>query len=504
MEALTIRDFSFAYPDACEKVLSDVNMRVEEGAVCLLIGDSGSGKTTLLKNICPSLIPAGSRDGVIEVCGNTLVDALGESINDYESTPLLDRALVGFVHQDPDNQIVCDKVWRELAFGLECLGIDVALMHRRVAEVASYFGLVPIFNSDCASLSGGQKQSLNLASAIASNPKLLLLDEPTAQLDPISSRRLTDMVRQINSSFDITIVIATHSPELFTHIATCAYEIVDGRVHARDLRCEMSDRYCNADGTAPIYPADPQHNSKEEDLAINIKNASFSYCASGHQVMNQLSIHICSGSVVSLVGSNGCGKTTLLKIMAGILKPQSGNVENKLETCQAYLPQDVNMLFSKETVAEELMEWSKSAGYSYENAIQMAARLSIENTMDLNPLDLSFGQRQKLGIAKLLLCQPKLILLDEPVKGLDGSSQLEIARIICDLSDGGTTVVIATHDLAFASRVSNIMALVFDGGIACAQNSKSFCEGNIFYTPNPTQFSMLWDSQNFPDEERDR
>ena len=483
MEALRFCDFSFAYAGADNDVLSNVNLSVKEGDFCLLVGGSGSGKTTLLRNACPALQPSGRRKGS--------VDVLGQNVSS-----MLHCHDVGYVYQDPDAQIVCDKVWREVAFGLENMGMGSDLMHRRVAEVITYFGLGPIFDRDCVSLSGGQKQMMNLASVIAMNPRIVLLDEPTSQLDPISSERFIDFINRMNKRFGTTVVVATHSPELFDHLSVRKYDIRGGKVGKCDISFQEEEGTKNA---VPFYAGEVRPLSKAGDnrnIAISAKNISFSYDQEAKDVLKELSLDAHYGEIVSLVGANASGKTTLLKMIAGILRPVRGAMENVLIDSQAYLPQDVKLLFSQDIVLEELMEWSKSASYSLDDAKRIIERIGLQDVVNSNPFDLSAGQQQKLGLAKMLLCKPSLLLLDEPTKGLDGSSQIEIADILLQTSEKGSTIILATHDLAFASRISDRMALVFDGGISCMQDSRSFCEENLFYVPPVTRFSELWDGRH--------
>lgn len=479
MEAISFHDFNFAYPDGEGTALSHITMHVEEGAFCLLVGPSGSGKTTLCRCMCPALFPNGRVQGTVKLFGRDLLSCTNQGI-------------VGFVQQDPDAQIVCDKVWKEMAFGLENLGMAQNRMHRRIAEVATYFGIGSYFNYDCSDLSGGQKQLLNIASVIAMNPKILVLDEPTAQLDPISTEGLIDALARINRMFGTTVIVATQSPESFLHVANNIYSVMSGAV------CKSEDAPMKApDAITPYYESENRLcGPADMPTVVAVKDATFAYSKNEPNVLDKVKLHISKGEIVSLVGANGCGKTTLLKMLAGILKLQSGKIENDLHASQAYLPQDIKILFSQDSAFEELMEWSRSAGYSSNDVKEMAEKLGLVDALKQNPLDLSCGQQQKFGIAKMLLCKPELLLFDEPTKGLDGQSQYEIANALVKLANEGATIVIATHDLAFASRISSKMALVFDGEIACMQDSKSFCDENLFYIPQPNQFSALWDESH--------
>ncbi len=478
MEAVRLDNFSFTYAGASEAALIRASFSVDEGSFCVLVGDSGSGKTTLLRCLCPSLAPAGTRQGLVQIFGQDFRELSGYSG-------------IGYVYQNPDAQMVCDKVYKELAFGLESIGMERDQMRRRVAELSSYFGLGSIFNRDCASLSGGQKQDVNVASVVAMNPRLLLLDELTSRLDPISARRLVELVAHINRAFKTTVILATHSPELFDGVATCAFEIKDRSVVPKsldDLRLETKPKN-------PRYACDfPSKTNASLKSAISMDDITFAYSRDEANVIDRLSLDVQEGEIVSLVGANASGKSTLLKLVASILTPQRGSIRNSLSASCAYLPQDVKLLFSKDSVLEELMEWSRSAGYSVEDVHKIAKRFALVSMFDLNPFDLSCGQQQKLGLAKMLLCRPKLMLLDEPTTGLDGKSQIDIAKIIRRAANEGCTIVMASHDLAFASRVSNRMALLFDGEVACMQNSRSFCEGNLFYVPKVTLFTKMWDA----------
>lgn len=477
MEAIRIDGLGFSYPGMPD-VLSDVDMALEEGSCCVIVGNSGSGKTTLLRCLVKAMTPAGDMSGEIQLFGRPIKE-------------MQDEFVCGYVQQDPDSQIVCDKVWRELAFGLESLGTEEGLLRRRVAEVSTFFDLGAIFNRDCETLSGGQKQTVNVASVFAMGPKILLLDEPTAQLDPMASLRLVDMVSRIRRTFGTTVVIATHSPEQFCHIATCAYRLGDGTLEPIDV----SDLDLRAeDENPPCYGSDRSSNEGSTyGLAVSVRRATLSYSRQEGDVLDGLDLEVRKGEILSLVGANGCGKSTLLKLVAGTLLPISGRIDNMLSMSQGFVPQNVGLLFSRDTVFEELMDWSSSAGYAESDAASIAERFMLSSLLDANPFDLSYGQQKKLAIAKMLLCSPELLILDEPSCGLDGQSQMEVARILVGLSKEGKTVLIATHDLEFASRISSRMALLFDGVIACIEDSRSFCEQNLFYRPSVTRFSLLWD-----------
>ena len=219
--ALSFQGLSFSYPDSPAPVLEDVCLSIEPGAFALLVGDTGSGKSTLLSLVKPQIAPAGCRAGSVRVFGRPV-----GGLSDEESA-----RTVGFVFQDPDNQIVCDSVWHEMAFGLENLGVPQAEMRRRVAEAGYFFGMGDWFRCATDALSGGRKQLLALASTLVMQPRLLLLDEPTAQLDPIATKNFLHALFRVNRELGCTVIVATHAPELMADYATCAFELRSGRVH---------------------------------------------------------------------------------------------------------------------------------------------------------------------------------------------------------------------------------------------------------------------------------
>lgn len=538
MEAVSIRNLAFRYASyegerAAAPVLRDVDMDVDVGDFAVLTGATGSGKTTLLRCIKREISPNGKQSGSIVV--------FGDDVSEATATPD-----VSFVFQDPDAQIVCDTVWRELAFGLECSGVPRQAMRRRVAEVASLFGIVEWFDSATADLSGGQKQLLNLASAIVMQPRLLLLDEPTALLDPVAKTRLIDALFHLNRDFGMTLIVATHSPESFSRVANRAFRMDGGKVnvcamgeHDREGRLfgsaaggrvheaeepdvaggdffdrdrgDRGDGNCGCgDGGGSDGCGDCKDVVGKRQKAVVARDAWFSYDRCSKWILRGLDMEVGEGQIVALVGPNGCGKTTLLKTVCGILKPQRGRVENRLGSSQAYVPQNPRLMFTCDTVGEELAAWLEGCESRDAAAANAAAEFGLQGALDRNPLDLSGGQMQMLAIAKAMATRPSILVMDEPTKGLDAESRLEVALALrricgqggrCDEAEGagddacgvraGVTVVFATHDLAFAACVADGMAFMFDGQIASFGTPEQFCDGNIYYRPAPDAFTAL-------------
>lgn len=461
--ALAYDDVTFRYPGSRGDVLSGVSMVVPAGAFALLVGGTGSGKSTLLSLAKPQIAPAGDRAGQVRVFGRPVDDLDGAAACE-----------VGYVFQDPDNQIVCDSVWHEMAFGLENLGTPQGEMRRRVAEASYFFGMGPWFHSDTDALSGGRKQLLALASTLVMQPRVLLLDEPTAQLDPIAARNFLHALFRVNRELGCTVVVATHEPELMVDYATCAFELVDGAVRAVEnlgrFKCEatLAERGALCDANAPA--------------AVSARGAWFRYGRDDDWVLRGLDLEVCQGEVHALVGGNGCGKSTLLALIAGTRRAQRGEVRSAI-SAKAMLPQDPKALFAEERVDEELMEWAHIGGYGADEVQAMMGELGVADRADLHPYDLSGGQRQMLALGKLLLVHPRLLLLDEPTKGLDRTARERVAGMIEAARRDGVTVIVSTHDLAFVRRVADRVSLMFDGELACTEPVGEFFRNNLFYRP---------------------
>lgn len=461
--ALAYDDVTFRYPGSHGDVLSGVSMAVPAGAFALLVGGTGSGKSTLLSLAKPQIAPAGDRAGQVRVSGRP-VDGLDGA----------EACEVGYVFQDPDNQIVCDSVWHEMAFGLENLGTPQGEMRRRVAEASYFFGMGPWFHSDTDALSGGRKQLLALASTLVMQPRVLLLDEPTAQLDPIAARNFLHALFRVNRELGCTVVVATHEPELMVDYATCAFELVDGAVRAVEnlgrFKCEatLAERGALCDANAPA--------------AVSARGAWFRYGRDDDWVLRGLDLEVRQGEVHALVGGNGCGKSTLLALIAGTRRAQRGEVRSAI-SAKAMLPQDPKALFAEERVDEELMEWAHIGGYGADEVQAMMGELGLADRAGLHPYDLSGGQRQMLALGKLLLVHPRLLLLDEPTKGLDRTARERVAGMIEAARRDGVTVIVSTHDLAFVRRVADRVSLMFDGELACTEPVGEFFRNNLFYRP---------------------
>lgn len=528
MPAIEARSLSFAYPGADAAVLEGLDWSVPQGAFALLVGGTGSGKSTLLSLLKPEIAPAGERTGDARV--------LGENVADMDVRASAER--VGYVFQDPENQIVCETVWHEMAFGLENLGVSRDEMRRRVAETSYFFGLEDWLHRDTDTLSGGRKQLLSLAAVLTLRPRVLLLDEPTSQLDPVAEKNFLHALFRVNRELGCTVVVATHQPRPMLEYATCAYRIEGGRVrevadiaslgHREELfsgevpgwggsrRAKngifstVGDQQGSLDpradapgvkkGLKPDKSAEfeeqllPQDGSEVPSRAdgcrifpkmyagpaTTLAGGWFRYDRAGGWVLRGLDVTFSAGAVHAVVGGNGCGKSTMLSVLAKMAKLQRGRMVRGAASA-ALLPQNPKALLVAETVRDELMEWASTCGYDENLARERAAQLGLDGLETRHPYDLSGGQRQLLALAKLLLIGPELLLLDEPTKGLDLESRRIIARALRDHAKAGGTVIMATHDLDFAEQVADDVAMMFDGEIACMEPPADFFADNVFY-----------------------
>ena len=465
MPAIEVRNLSFAYPGADAAVLERLDWSVPQGAFALLVGGTGSGKSTLLSLLKPEIAPAGERTGDARV--------LGENVSDMDVRASAER--VGYVFQDPENQIVCETVWHEMAFGLENLGVSRDEMRRRVAETSYFFGLEDWLHRDTDTLSGGRKQLLTLAAVLALRPRVLLLDEPTSQLDPVAEKNFLHALFRVNRELGCTVVVATHQPRPMLEYATCAYRIEDGRVRDVVDRASLGSR----EGLLALDSCRPTQGAATSAAAA-IREGWFRYDRAGGWVLRGLDVTFSAGAVHAVVGGNGCGKSTMLSVLAKTAKLQRGRMVRGTASA-ALLPQNPKALLVAETVRDELMEWASACGYDEAAAQEQTARLGLAGLETRHPYDLSGGQRQLLALAKLLLIGPELLLLDEPTKGLDLASRCIIARALREHAQDGGTVVMATHDLDFAEQVSDDVAMMFDGEIACMEPPADFFADNVFY-----------------------
>ena len=521
MAHFEIRNLTFSYAAAKGRhSLENVSLSIEQGEFLVLCGASGSGKSTLLRQLKAVLTPSGKRSGEVLFHGVPL-----SQVSDRDQA-----AKIGFVMQNPDDQIVTDKVWHELAFGLESLGCDQKTMRARVAEMACYFGIQDWFHRDVATLSGGQKQLLNLASIMAMQPEVLILDEPTSQLDPIAASDFLNTVRKINTELGTTVLITEHRLEDIFPYADRAVVMDGGRILADDTPSRVGQLLfarnhpmftamptpvrvfygAGCSGESPLtvrqgrswlsreFPEAPEKNTvpapalpeEVENPALVLKELWFRYEKDSPDILRGVSAEVPAGSLYAILGGNGAGKSTTLKAISGICRPYRGKItlfgkpmekyksSELFRGCLTMLPQDPKSLFVKKTVREELEEMTKDT-----SAISEIARLcQIEALLERHPYDLSGGEQQRAALAKVLLTKPRLLLLDEPTKGIDCFFKETFAKILADLKAQGITIVMVSHDVEFCARYADVVAMFFDGQILTADTPRRFFGANSFYT----------------------
>ncbi|MBR4079486.1 MAG: ATP-binding cassette domain-containing protein [Christensenellaceae bacterium] len=536
MANFEIKNLSFTYPAAKKQALSEIGLTIRQGEYIALCGKSGSGKSTLLRHLKTVLMPHGMRSGEILFDGKPL-----EQVSVREQS-----GKIGYVMQNPDDQIVTDKVWHELAFGLESIGCDQQTMRLRVAEMASYFNIEKWFHKDVSELSGGQKQLLNLAAIMAMQPGILNLDEPTSQLDPIAAADFLATVRKINLELGTTILISEHRLEDVIPNADRVIVMEEGRIVAHDhpkkigetLRETGSDMSAalpspmqifygvDAEGDCPLtvregrswlteefkntavqYPRkeDTEPAETKKEPVLELSELWFRYEKESPDVLKGVSVSVNRGELFAVVGGNGTGKSTMLKSICGICRPYRGKIlingkradkykHNELfEGCLAMLPQDPQSLFVKKTVREDLMEMLDGRKISeeekQERIMRIAEQCEITDLLDEHPYDLSGGEQQRSALAKVLLCDPKILLLDEPTKGIDNFFKIRLAKIFGKLKEQGVTIVMVSHDAEFCARYADKVSMFFDGSILTTTTPAKFFSGNSFYTTAANRMS---------------
>lgn len=510
VEKIKIKNLIFSYPNSEKTALNDINLTINQGEFVTICGKSGCGKSTLLRHLKPILTPHGKTSGEIYFNGKSIYD-----LSDREQAEN-----IGFVMQNPDNQIVTDKVWHELVFGLESLGINSAEIRSKAAEMASFFGIQNWFYENVANLSGGQKQILNLASVMVMNPTLLLLDEPSSQLDPISAHDFFTMLERINTELGVTIILSEHNLSEVFPLSDKVVVMENGKITAENTPYKIGEELKqnsmfaalptptkiyyslgNNSGNCPITIRDghkwlekQQINEhfefKAEKNRINtkpileLKDVWFRYEKNSDDILKGLSFKVHENEFYAIVGGNGVGKSTALSVISKINKPYRGKVFINDDTKVAVMPQNPQSLFLKKSVLEELYD----AVFDVEkekrkNEIEYVIKLcELDNLLENHPYDLSGGEQQRVALAKILLRKLDLLVLDEPTKGLDACFKRKLATILKSLQKNGMTVLMVTHDIEFCAEYADICAMFFDGKIVSEAPPRKFFAENNFYT----------------------
>ena len=522
MENIAVKNVSFRYKTEKTNALTNINFSLEKGDFLVICGQSGSGKTTLLRLLKKEIAPNGYFKGEI------FVDNIEQkNITDIQSLR------IGFVGQNPDNQIVTDRVYSELAFGLESLGLSNDKIKIKIAEISEYFGITGLFNKRTYELSGGEKQLVTLASIMATNPDILILDEPTSRLDPIVALEFIRTIKRINEDFGITIIITEHRLEELFNLATKIMVLDKGivKLFTSPKECVLSEnlteemlysmpttvRLYSALGGQTECPLTIKEGKKylennikiskntleikdeniSKNVALEVKNGYFRYSKNAKDILKDFNLKVYEGEIFSIVGGNGVGKTTTLSCISGIKTLYSGKIKyfgksklefkgiNKRGTI-SLLPQNPCTLFVKDTVQLDLQEIAKIAGYSKTEFDKVLSDVidivGIKDLLQSHPFDLSGGEQEKVALAKVLLMQPKILLLDEATKGLDAYYKRTFGNILLKLKAQGITIIMVTHDLEFASEYSSRVGMMFNGELIAVDNRTNFFINNEYYT----------------------
>lgn len=505
---IELKQVSFYYPEGVTPALTQIDLAVPAGGFVLVCGPSGSGKSTLLKHMKSSQIPFGKGTGELLFKGKDLETMeLGESARS-----------IGFVGQNPDNQIVTDTVWHELAFGLENLGVPVEEIRKRTAETAQYFGMTEWFRQPVEALSGGQKQRLNLASVMVMQPEVLILDEPTAQMDPIGARRFFHTLKGLQQEIGTTIILSEQRLEEVMPLAQDLVYMENGQIVAQGpvqeslkiladyekiknkplametsfpvaLRVYIKSRE-KEEETVPVsvgqgrqwlsgkrvVTSEHKETYEETETVITVQGVDFSY-EKGKKVLEHLDWQVKKGSIYGLLGGNGAGKTTLMKLICGILKPRRGKI--KTNGTVRYLVQNPLSIFTEITAEDEL---AVCCGRDPKAVEEMLEKMELTEFREQNPLDLSGGQQQRLALGKVLLTKPEILLLDEPTKGMDGGFKVKFGAMLRELKKQGITTVLVSHDMEFCAEYATYCGLMFDREIISFGPTREFFAENVYYT----------------------
>jgi len=527
MAFIEIDNVSFQYSDASNRAINQFSLTIEEGEFIVLAGPSGCGKTTLLKLLKKELTPVGILSGRIRYNDRPL-EWLEEATSSQE---------IGYVFQNPENQIVMEDVLSELVFGMENMRVKPEEMRQRVAEMVHFFGLAHLLHCETHSLSGGQKQLLNLASVLLLKPKLLLLDEPTSQLDPVQAKEFLQFLKRLNEEFGLTIVLVEHRlEELYSladrmvfldegstqytgnpkwviqqiwkkrddrflaylpSISQLFFYVQSKEVHFSEvpITVKESHKWLNQlPEIDVIRHVSPVANSKKE-IILRCKQIHYKYRKEGPYVLKNLSLEVNEGDFLAVVGGNGSGKSTLLKCCANIIKPLKGTVflkNNKIKTYKnetleremGYLPQNPLLCFMAETLEEELMNLAQRLNIN-DPRVRIEAltkQLGVHSILQKHIHDCSGGEQQKAALATILFTNPRLLLVDEPTKGMDPVSKQQFAGLLKELHEMGKTIMMVTHDIEFAANYATRCVMIFDGMITVDGSVGQVLKGNYFYT----------------------
>lgn len=518
MGYLTVKNFTYTYPEQDKPALSDISFSLEQGETLLLLGKSGSGKSTLGKAVTGTVpyFYGGTASGQVSIRGTDLREM---EHNQRSRT-------VSMVFQYPEKQLILNKVHREVAFGLENIGVPEQTIRRRVFEAMQFTGITPLAEREISTLSGGQIQKVAIASALAFFPECIVLDEPISQLDPLAAEEILNLVQKINEELNITVVLIEQRTGKCFNIADKVAFIEEGKLTFFGETQEFFARQDSAfepflpeqvrlfralgSSETPLntkqarrllaqFPA-PAVSPKEKTAgkstqpaapAIVFQNVSTGYGKAN--VLERFSAVIGKGESVALLGANGAGKTTLLKTLVG-LRPFKGNLllngtgcdkmkQREIARTIGYVSQNPDDYLTQETVRDELLFTARHLGITdFTTVVDLMDELSLTPYAEQNPRDLSGGQKQRVAIASALVASPEMLVLDEPTRGIDPSLKQSLAELLKKLNRKGVTILLVTHDVEFACVVSNRFWILYKGQLLADGPKEEVFTESLFYT----------------------
>lgn len=521
MHCIETINLSFRYPR--EQILwENLNFTVKRGSFTLLLGPNGSGKSVLLRHLVYKLKPHGESKGQILFHGVPL----------EEMTPLSRVEKIAYVGQNPEIQMVSESVWQELAFSLENIGMEAGAMRLRIAEIANFFGIEDWFWEKTYTLSGGQKQILNVASALLLRPDLLILDEPDGSLDPVMRSELFAILNRLNQELGITILLCSHnwsialpfatevlylenkkidkftSPQNFAHYllsvnhplsfalpsASQVHYQQNPSVSSEDLALTLADAQTNLKSS--VLENKNAVETQDFPKLLEIQDLSFRYQQTSKNILNHLQLEVPAKSFFCLLGANGSGKSTLLKCLmealsynGKILWEGKKSKKNQSTIALAYLPQNALLLFQQEKIIDEII----TNGLNPDEAREHLKQLSLEGMENRSPFDLSGGELQRLALSLLFLRKPKVLLLDEPTNNLSPEDIRQLGELLQNFRKDGGTVIAVSHNLSFSATYATHLALLFQGEVTGVYSTQEFFQNNFFYTTEARHIARILD-----------
>ena len=541
---IKIRDLTFYYGDASRPALQDVNLDIEDGEFVLVTGPSGCGKTSLCRCL-NGLIPhfyGGEIAGGLEVQG---LDVMRHTTRELATR-------VGMVFQDPENQLVSMDVQREVAFGLENLAFPRDVMAKRVEEALDTLGISGLRHRQVHELSGGEKQKVVISSVLALHPDVLVLDEPTSELDPKGAEDVLSIVRRLNDELGITVILVEHRLDRVVHLVDRMIVMDEGKIIAdgnpravlsngditsigagvppivrivqrlrdngvnvdnipltvKEGRAMLKDIFMGARGST-LSQAESADNGRP---VIEIDKLWHAY-PEGITALKNVNLRICEGEFVAVMGRNASGKTTLVKHINGLLQPTKGKViVSGIDTRRAtiaQLSQKVGFIFQNpndhifaDTVEEEIAFILKNLGF---DSGEIAARIdemlemfALKEFRRQYPRSLSGGERQRVAMASVLVARPRVLILDEPTRGMDYRLKSELMRFLNGYREKGNTVVLVTHDVETVAEHADRVVLLSEGGVVVDGNKRDVLSRALFFSPQINRLVQAFEKYGVP------